>query len=57
MYPKPNVHIAYLQVVYGIVMEALRDAPTVILYSLPYLGTLAAFAAFIAWNGGVVLGM
>ncbi|KAG0077702.1 glucosyltransferase [Linnemannia elongata] len=40
----------------GFIQMLLSKFTRVITISLPYLGLLAGFAAFVKWNGGIVLG-
>ncbi|KIY45502.1 glucosyltransferase [Fistulina hepatica ATCC 64428] len=39
-----------------VIASAFRILPDVIVPFIPYAGTLAVFAAFVIWNGGIVLG-
>lgn len=47
----------YIQVAIDVVTTSLGNIPSLVIDSLPYLGILGLFAAFVAYNGGVVLGM
>ena len=40
----------------GFVRMLFAKLPNAIAMALPYLGLLAGFAAFVKWNGGIVLG-
>ena len=40
----------------GFIQMLLSRFTKVVTISLPYLGLLAGFAAFVKWNGGIVLG-
>ncbi|KAI8601738.1 glucosyltransferase [Dissophora ornata] len=40
----------------GFVRMLFAKLPNVLAMALPYLGLLAGFAAFVKWNGGIVLG-
>jgi len=41
----------------GFVRMLLAKFSAALTMAMPYLGLLAGFAAFIKWNGGIVLGM
>ncbi|KAG9062105.1 glucosyltransferase [Linnemannia hyalina] len=45
-----------IQALTGFIQILLSKFTRVITISLPYLGLLAGFAAFVKWNGGIVLG-
>ncbi|KAG0254726.1 glucosyltransferase [Actinomortierella ambigua] len=42
--------------VFGFLQVLLKHLGSTIVTSAPYLGLLAAFGAFVRWNGGIVLG-
>ncbi|KAF9973965.1 glucosyltransferase [Actinomortierella ambigua] len=45
-----------LTAIAGFVQALLRHLGSTVVTSVPYLGLLAGFGAFIRWNGGIVLG-
>lgn len=45
-----------IQALAGFIQILLSKFTRVITISLPYLGLLVGFAAFVKWNGGIVLG-
>ena len=42
--------------VLGLVQMLFSRLPAVLMVATPYLGLLGGFAAFVKWNGGIVLG-
>lgn len=49
-------NIDYFESVLSTILVAASNPQKVVLILWPYLSLLAAFGAFVAWNGGVVLG-
>jgi len=39
------------------VLDLPKILPDIILSSVPYMLVLASFAAFVLWNGGIVMGL
>ncbi|KAF8977896.1 glucosyltransferase, partial [Entomortierella lignicola] len=57
--PKAAFMSSPIQLIYaltGFVHALLTKLPAASAIAIPYLGLLAGFAAFIKWNGGIVLG-
>jgi DIE2/ALG10 family len=48
--------IDYIRTAFSLASGALKDPFVLALNLWPYLALLASFAAFVLWNGGVVLG-
>lgn len=49
--------IDYAQTAFSILLAALKTLQAVVVTVLPYMILIAAFASFVVWNGGVVLGI
>lgn len=49
--------IDYIKLIISLALATSRTLPTLIQPMSPYILTIGAFAGFVIWNGGVVLGM